>query len=451
VRRVTRVAQFVRSGLPMGGGARKRTRMKGKEPRPKAGDRGTFEVESLLPAGEGAAGRVRITGAFPGERVVARVDHVGKHATFATTLEVERGRAGRRVPPCLRHRDLKDGRCTGCALMALDESDQRTLLRETLLAQHGLESGEVVAAPQALGYRWSAKRIAFGGPGKLRLGSFMRGTNRPADMNGCLVDHPLIAAAADELAEAARDLGIAAHDEERRRLGLRAVWLRTNGTQVLATLVTSEADEKELVRLSPRLTRCDGVAFSFHRDGGNALRGAEATALRGIEALDVHGTRIGPLGFLQPNPEAAEQMYDHLVDGISGGRVLDLYAGSGATTRRLRAFGGEVVPCESHPEGASNLGIEAETAEVFLARQSAGPDAVVANPPRKGLGAAVTQELLRLRPARIHAMACGPAGLVADIAALAQAYRLESLRAYDTLPQTPHVELIAKLVRIEEP
>jgi tRNA/tmRNA/rRNA uracil-C5-methylase (TrmA/RlmC/RlmD family) len=47
-------------------------------------------------------------------------------------------------------------------------------------------------------------------------------------------------------------------------------------------------------------------------------------------------------------------------------------------------------------------------------------------------------------------MACGPAGLAADIGALAEGYRLESLRAYDTLPQTPHVELIAKLVRIED-
>jgi 23S rRNA (uracil1939-C5)-methyltransferase len=341
--------------------------------------------------------------------------------------------------------------------MALEEPDQRALLREMLLAQHGLEVGEVVAAPRSLGYRWSAKRIAYGGPGKLRLGSFERGTNRPADMKGCLVDHPLIAAAADELADAARDLGIAAHDEERKRLGLRAVWLRTNGTQVLATLVTSEANEMELVRLSPRLTRCDGVACSFHRDAGNALRGAEATVLRGIEALDVHGTRVGPLGFLQPNPEVAERMYDHLVDGIGvgdgsgGGRVFDLYAGSGATTRRLRAVAGEVVPCESHPEGARMLGIEGETVEDFLARQSEAPDAVVANPPRKGLGTAVTRELLRLRPARIHVMACGPAGLARDIAALAEGYRLESLHAYDTLPQTPHVELIAKLVRIEEP
>ena len=34
-----------------------------------------------------------------------------------------------------------------------------------------------------------------------------------------------------------------------------------------------------------------------------------------------------------------------------------------------------------------------------------------------------------------------------DMAALAPAYQVESLRAYDSLPQTPHVELIAKLVR----
>jgi tRNA/tmRNA/rRNA uracil-C5-methylase (TrmA/RlmC/RlmD family) len=335
--------------------------------------------------------------------------------------------------------------------MALEESDQRTLLREMLRNQHGLEVDAVVAAPESLGYRWSAKRVAFGGPGKLRLGSFMRGTNRPADMEGCLVDHPVIAAAADELAEAARDLGIAAHDEERKRLGLRAVWFRTNGTQVLATLVTSEGNEDELRRLGPRLTRCDGLAFSFHRDSGNALRGAEATMLRGIEALDVNGIRVGPLGFLQPNPKVAERMYDDLVEGIGGGRILDLYAGSGATTHRLRALASEVLPCESHPEAARSLGIDPETAEAFLAEQTEAPDAVVANPPRKGLGAAVTSELLRLRPMRIHVMACGPAGLAQDIAALAEGYRLESLRAYDSLPQTPHLELIAKLVRIEEP
>jgi 23S rRNA (uracil1939-C5)-methyltransferase len=421
-----------------------------KAARAKAGDRETFEIDALMPSGEGVSGRVRIAGVFPGERVVCRIDHVGKHATFATALEVERERPGRRRPPCDRHFDTNDGHCTGCALMALDEPEQRKLLRDMLLAQHGLDVDEVIAAPKSLGYRWSAKRVAFGGPGNLQLGSFVRGTHRPAEMQRCLVDHPLIAAAADEVAEVARDLEIAAHHESHGRDGLRAVWLRTNGTKVLTTLVTSSPDVAELRRLSDRMTKSDGVAYSVHRGRGNALRGATATILRGIEELEVYGTRVGPLGFLQPNPEVAERIYDDLVDGIDGGRVLDLYAGSGSTTRRLKSRAHDVVPCESHPEGASSLGIEAETVEAFLARQTEAPDAVVANPPRKGLGTEVTRELLRLGPGRIQLMSCGPAGLAKDIVALGSAYRVESLRAYDTLPQTPHVELIVKLVRAGE-
>ena len=420
-----------------------------KAPREKAGDRKTFEIDSLMPSGEGRSGRVRIAGVFPGERVVARIDHIGKHATFATALEVERGRSGRRKPPCDRHFDSHDGHCTGCPLMALDEADQRRLLREMLLRQHGLDVAEVVAAPKSLGYRWSAKRIAFGGPGKLQLGSFVRGTHRPAEMQRCMVDHPLIAAAADELAEVARDLEIDAYHESRGRDGLRAVWFRTNGSEVLTTLVTSDADAAGLRRLSDRLTRSDGVAYSVHRGRGNALRGAGVMMLRGIEELEVYGTKVGPLGFLQPNPEVAERIYDDLVDGIDSGRVLDLYAGSGATTRRLKARVDDVVPCESHFEGAQSLGIKPETVESFLSRQSEKPAAILANPPRKGLGAAVTTELLRLGPDRIHVMSCGPAGLAEDIAALAPSYQVESLRAYDTLPQTPHVELIVKLVRVE--
>jgi len=410
----------------------------------------TFEIDALMPSGEGRSGRVRIAGVFPGERVVARIDHVGRHATFATALELERGRPGRRPPPCDRHFETADGHCTGCALMALDEADQREVLREMLVAQYGLEVDEIIAAPKSLGYRWSAKRIAFGGPGNLQLGSFVRGTHRPAEMQRCLVDHPLIAGAADEIGEVARELGIAAHHEARGCLGLRAVWLRTNGRAVLSTLVTSNPNAEELRRLSDRLTRSDGVAYSVHRDPGNALRGATAIPLRGIESIDVFGTRIGPLGFLQPNPEVAERIYDDLVDGIDGGCVFDLYAGSGATTRRLKARASRVLACDAHPEAASDLGIETETAEAFLARQVETPDAVVANPPRKGLGALVTAELLRLGPGRIHIMSCGPDGLMNDLAALAPAYQVQILRAYDTLPQTPHVELIAKLVRRDQ-
>ena len=62
-------------------------------------------------------------------------------------------------------------------------------------------------------------------------------------------------------------------------------------------------------------------------------------------------------------------------------------------------------------------------------------------------GGSAGEELLRLAPARLHVMACGPAGLRRDLDGLAELYRVERLTAFDTLPQTPHVELVAWLER----
>ncbi len=70
---------------------------------------------------------------------------------------------------------------------------------------------------------------------------------------------------------------------------------------------------------------------------------------------------------------------------------------------------------------------------------------MIANPPREGLGPQVCAELLRLAAPRLQLMSCGPAALARDLKALASGYRLTALRAYDTLPHTPHLELVAWL------
>ena len=71
---------------------------------------------------------------------------------------------------------------------------------------------------------------------------------------------------------------------------------------------------------------------------------------------------------------------------------------------------------------------------------------VFIDPPRGGMGPAVCAELSALAAPRLQIMSCSADALVRDLAALqAGGYALRHLRAYDTLPHTPHLELVAWL------
>lgn len=423
---------------------------------------------------------VHVPGAFPGERVGVRISHVSRHQpqpgrpgrAHAELREVLRPAPGRRPSPCVHHDTglpparRQAPRCTGCPLLSLAVTEQRALKQAQLLRDHGLAVDRVVAGPEEFGYRWSSKRVVGGAPGQLVLGSYVRGSHTLAAMHACQVDHPQIVLAAEELRRIADALGIVPYDEKTGAGDLRYAWFKTDGSDVLLTLVTASEDSRAAAELPERLRRPVGVAWSVQPGPGNNLRGQPPRLLRGAGELTLAladvPTTTGPLGFLQPNPPTAALAYVDLVRGVageplSGALAFDLYAGAGVTTRLLHAHFAEVRACEAYPESAAQLGVPPETAEAFLTRQLAAaittPALVIANPPREGLGPQVCAALLRLAAPRLHVMSCGPAGLARDLAALTSpavdggAYRLAGVRAYDTLPHTPHIELVAWLER----
>jgi 23S rRNA (uracil1939-C5)-methyltransferase len=433
------------------------------------GDAIDVEIQALTADGEGqgrAAGvEVRVPGAFPGEKVRARLLHVGKHGVaHGRLLGVLRPDLGRREPPCPNHPG-RGGKCTGCPLLPLDDDRQRALLREHLERAYGLVVEGVRHLPGgALGYRRSSKRIAFGSPGYLRLGSFARGTHRPADMAGCLLEDPGIERAFAELVAEANRMGVAPYDERDGRGDLRYVWAKSDGERVLLTLVTGNPRPHVPEALAAALKEPSAVAWSVQSGQGNTLRGESTKMLRGDPlSIELASVRVpaGPLGFLQPNPAMLAEAYHALVRAPGGAPhgghlALDLYAGAGVTTALLRERFEEVIPCEAYPESAEALGVPAQKVEAFLeailadeAHPHRAPELVVANPPRRGLGPEVVALLRRLAPRHLQIMACGPAGLARDLAALEEGglYRRERLEAYASLPQTPHVELVASLVR----
>jgi 23S rRNA (uracil1939-C5)-methyltransferase len=429
----------------------------------RASDRIELEASTLSPAGDGLADlsgiQVHVPGVFPGEQAAARVEHVSRQhpRAHARLLEILRPHPARRAPPC-PHCDSgappRPGLCSGCPLQALDLAAQRALKLDAL-HRLGLSVDTLVGDEREFGYRWSSKRVVTGTSGQPIVGSYVRGTHTPARMDDCRIDHPAIAAAARELQEVAATRGIEPYDEATGAGDLRYVWLKTDGAGVLLTLITAARPSRAADELPSLLKIPAGIAWSVQSGRGNAVRGEPAVHLSGKPALTVSvagvDVDVGPLGFLQPNPPIAGRCYldlvtDHHGEPLTGARAFDLYAGTGVTTALLRRNFAEVVPCEEYPESAARLGVAPETAEAFLAREHAPPDLVVANPPRGGLGPEVCARLAHLRAPKLNIMSCSAEALKRDLTALeAGGYALRRLRAYDTLPQTPHVELVAWL------
>ncbi|NVB38301.1 class I SAM-dependent RNA methyltransferase [Pseudenhygromyxa sp. WMMC2535] len=465
---------------------------------PKVGDELEVEITGISSRGDGQATlgerTLLVPGALPGDVAKVRIEAVARHQPriHGRLSALVRLAAQRRALPCARHRDYRGSveqarlestrsTCEGCPLMAVEISAQREAKRELVVREHGLALAPgSVRGGEEFGYRWSSKRVVSGRPGALIFGSREGGRGgKPfvADMRGCLVDHPKIVAVFDALQAQAEALGIEPwRGRDQAKGDLRYLWAKTDGERVLLTLITGSEDSPAARQLGPwAAAREDvaGVAWSVQSGEQNAIRGDAPRPLGGEQRLRVpffsagefsegeddvsvgelgpSAVEVGPLGFLQPNPAVAALAYADLVRDTSGELAMDLYAGAGLTTAALRRRFAKVVPCEAYPESAAALGVApTEVADFLDSWTGAGearPELVVANPPRAGLGARVCESLRRLGAPRLHLMSCNAKTLAEDLERLGPDYEVVELLAHDTLPQTPHLELVARLER----
>ena len=395
-----------------------------------------------------------VPGLFPGEEAEIEIEAVSRQhpRAFARLVRIKEPHPSRRESPCPSDMS-RGGECTGCPLLALGVEAQHEAHLLSLRARYGLEIERVIGASE-MRYRMASKRIAFDTREGIEFGSYRRGSNRPARMEGCVIESPRILRAIDELRDRARALGIRsrAHSGE---ASLSGAWLKTDGRGLLLTLLGSEPPDARIFELARSLREPSGVFFSLRDPKANALRGGEPQHLAGEAQIETElfglRQRLGPLGFLQPNPEAAAIAYERLLQGLSGGALaFDLYAGAGLITAKLRERFERVIPCESFEESAIALGVKPMRAEDFLEEaREAGmrPELIVANPPRAGLGEAVARALNALGPEELRIMSCSAKSFARDLAILHERFELIELIGVDTLPHTGHLELVAALRR----
>ena len=168
--------------------------------------------------------------------------------------------------------------------------------------------------------------------------------------------------------------------------------------------------------------------------------------------------RVQAGSFFQVNRFLASKLLELVTAGESGETALDLYAGTGLFSLPLAEKFARVCAVESARSSYEDLlsnrkpNIEASplTTEQFLRRKpnGKGPDLIVVDPPRAGLGPKVTSSLLGHGAKHVTYVSCDPATLARDLRLFVDAgYKISSIDLVDLFPQTYHLETVVKLRR----
>lgn len=393
-------------------------------------------VEKLVYGGQGLArveGRVALVPfVLPEERVRLKMEAERRGVTEARLLEVLAPAAGRVAPQCPFY-----ARCGGChyqhAEYAVQLDQKRQILREVLARIGKLEApaeiGAVAGEPWA--YRNRTQLHLGGGD----IGFFGIGSHHLVAVDRCPISSPRI----NEALAALR-----AMKGERRFPGfITSLELFTNETDVQVNVLESGRP----------------VSKRFFDWCAEKIPGYAADAIEYPVGAAVY--RVHHKSFFQVNRFLIEPLIAAALEGAEGETALDLYSGVGlfsmALARRFRS----VTAVETSSSAVRDLefnaqraGVEVEVhrepVEAFLETAENAPDFVLADPPRAGLGKHAVRHLLRLKPRQVTIVACDPATLARDLAALvAGGYKIEQLTLVDLFPQTFHIETVARLRLVE--
>lgn len=389
-------------------------------------------IEKLVYGGQGLAridGRVALVPfVLPEERVRLRVEAERRGVSEARLLEVLAPAAGRTEPPCPFFL-----RCGGChyqhARYEIQLELKRQILREVLARIGKLEApAEIgVISGEPWGYRNRTQFHLAGG----EIGFFGTGSHHLTPVDRCPISSPRV----NQALAALRGM-----KEERRFPGfITSIEVFTNESDVQVNVLESGRP----------------VSRRFFDWCAERIPGYAADAIE--YAVGEVEYRVHHRSFFQVSRFLIEPLIGAALEGAEGETALDLYSGVGLFSIPLARRFRSVTAVETGSSAARDLEFNAERAgvavevrheavEAFLEGCAGAPDFVLADPPRAGLGKAAVRHLLRLKPRLVTIVACDPATLARDLAALvAGGYAIEQLTLVDLFPQTFHIETVARL------
>lgn len=422
---------------------------------------------------------VFVPGAIPGEDWEIKLVKVTATAVYARGERLIAPSPCRLEPDCPHY-----SRCGGCDCrhMSYEEELRFKLSRVNDALHHigrqSLDCEEILGSAATDGYRNKGIFAVAELEGQARFGFYQPRSHRLVAIEDCPAQNELSNRAARCVVDFMNAQGIRAYDEETGRGAVRHVFCRraVSGSDAVVCIVSArgfgaqtEALVSALRSACPELT---GTVLNINKNRGNTVLSGDFYTLWGKadmrDVLSGLSFDIAPQAFFQINPPQAERLYARACEYCferPAELVFDLYCGAGTISLCLarqaqRVIGAEIVPeaVENARHNAEMNGVEnaeficadAGEAAAELAGRGLRPEAVVVDPPRKGMSEEAVEALASMQPERVVYVSCNPATLARDILRFnALGYELRKVTAVDMFPRTSHVETVCLMSRVK--
>lgn len=175
-----------------------------------------------------------------------------------------------------------------------------------------------------------------------------------------------------------------------------------------------------------------------------------------IHQFDEFKLALGARSFFQVTPKIAKLLYNAVANAIavdSPSSLIDLYCGVGVFSFYASRYCSDITGIEISKEAidCANYSLrlnqvkahfEAMDVETYLKNNHKKFDAVLVNPPRRGLNSSIIAMIKNIEPRFIYYSSCNAQTMHRDFLEIQDLYEIKSLQIFDMFPYTRHFETL---------
>lgn len=411
-----------------------------------------------------------------GDKVKAKVIEIKKNFGIADTLEILEKSPYRVKSECQYF-----PQCDGCQLHNLNYEKQLELKRDMVknnLNRIGKISDVLVKDTIGMDYAYRYRNKGEFKVGKdYNIGYFKRGTHDLIPIDECIIQDKI----ADEInalvKEYMKEYGIEGYDNRTKKGIIKNLIIRTTkDNKAMVVIVTKGEKLPHKEGLIDILTDKDRLKSATVVSIYQNIKEKDTSVVLGHKDIKLYGEDrivdyigeykflISPKSFFQVNHIQTEILYDKVVEylDLKGHEtVIDLYCGIGTIALYISKYANKVYGVEvvrdaiedannnlklNHVDNVEFIRGKSEDILPKVNKKGIKIDALVVDPPRKGLNKSLIDSIVKANPQKIVYVSCNPSTLARDLGYLMEkGYEIEEVQPVDMFPMSMHVEAVVKI------